>query len=94
MGEDDNGQLNLFGNEHDTLEAGDQFADGDGNVYTIVSMKTSGFSGWLMVKRSIQSKWAGVAYAIKNHPGKDWEDEMSAFIDKKQLIKLENKDDI
>lgn len=93
MSEENNGQLRLFDDEADNLEVGDQFVDGDGNVYTIVSLFAASIQGWLLVKRSKRSKWAEVAYAIKNDPSEDWEKEMSEFIDKKQLIKLEDKED-
>lgn len=96
MGTDDNGQIDLFGNDHTTLEAGDQFADGDGDTYTIVSMTTKlagKSSSRLMVKMTKSPKWAEVVFVAKSTPDKDWEKEMSEFVNENQLIKLENKED-
>lgn len=89
MGEDDNGQISLFGNELDTYEIGDQFANGDGDIYTIVSMSLKAV---LLVKRSKRNQWTEVAYTIKLNKGVDWQKDMAKLVQDWHLIKLENKD--
>lgn len=89
MGEDDNGQISLFGNELDTYEIGDQFANGDGDIYTIVFMSLTAV---LLVKRSKRNQWTEVAYAFKLNKGVDWQKDMAKLVQDWHLIKLENKD--
>lgn len=92
MSEENNGQLRLFDDEVDNLEVGDQFVDGDGNVYTIVSLFAISIQGWLLVKRNRINKWTEVVWLVRKHVGTDWQREFAEPIAKLHLTKLEGED--
>lgn len=89
--EEHNGQLNLFGDDTDTFEVGDQFVDGDGNVYTIVSLFAASIQGWLLVKRNRINKWTEAVWLTRKNQTTDWQRELAKPIAQLHLTKLENK---